>query len=108
MVPPLTKEGYDKLCNASRRFLQEDSFGIPQIDTVKEVIFGDYTQHIASTEAQSWAIYWDALVNYEQSRHDSDGLAVQPVLPLVSSGHFRMLATPLMSWTWKDANVSFI
>jgi hypothetical protein len=53
MVPPLTKEGYDKLCNASRRFLQEDSFGIPPIETVMEAIFGDYTQRITSVEAKS-------------------------------------------------------
>jgi len=103
MVPPLTKEGYDKLCNASRRFLQEEFFGIPQIDAVMEAIFGDYTQRIASTEAQSWAIYWNALVNYEQLKRDPDGLAVQPALPLVSPGYFRTVShSELMSW--KDAD----
>ena len=83
MVPPLTKEGYDKLCNASQRFLQEQSFGIPQIEIVMEGIFGDYTQRMTSAEAQSWAIYWSALVNFEQLMRDSDVLAVQPALPLV-------------------------
>jgi len=49
--PQLMKGGHDKLCNASQRFLQEDSFGIPQIEDIMEAIFGDYTSYHISRSA---------------------------------------------------------
>src|SRR6266540_310855 len=90
MASLLKKEEYDKLCNASKHFLQDNPFGIPQIETIMEAVFGDYTQRISSAEAQSWATYWTSLVNYEQLLQEPDGFA-PPKLPLVSVMYFDLL-----------------
>jgi hypothetical protein len=65
----LSIEQYERLKNASARFLSEDAFGHPQIEDAMIAIFGSERN---SREAQAWKAYWTALADAEEKKSAGD------------------------------------
>ncbi|KAL0070991.1 hypothetical protein AAF712_001549 [Marasmius tenuissimus] len=58
-MPPLTPEGYKKLCEAAQLFSTKADYSLPEADKVMEEVFGPYqSEGQESEEGIIWAQYW--------------------------------------------------
>lgn len=58
--------GYEALKEASRQFLDEPTFGIPEIEEVMQEFFDASERD--GVEGRAWAAHWTALCLYEEDR----------------------------------------
>lgn len=79
----LLPEGYAKLCKASKSFLNDQSFGHPEIENVMQAVFGGYDSEGRNNNptAQIWTNYWTALTTYEEEKRNASGS--EPIIPKV-------------------------